>query len=324
MLKLISFGCLSALFFSSTFILNRAMSLEGGHWLWTASLRYAWMLLLLVGGLLLLGRISTLRQLCSLFRQHWCFWILTGSTGFGLFYAMLSFSASYAPGWVIATSWQMTILATPLVLLLFGRPIPIKALLFLVIIFAGILLVNLAQLESSDWMTLLLGGLPVLVAAFAYPLGNQLLWEAQRGGNRWLPDVNHPLLADAFNRILLLTIGTIPFWLLLLVWQAPPPPSPGQLLNTGLVAVLSGVIATSLFLQARHRAKNAYQISAIDATQSGEMIFSLLGEVVFLQGLLPGTNGWLGIALTVVGLILYLTSQSKPDRTPPTTAKREA
>ncbi len=56
MLRLVLTGILAALFFSSTFVLNRAMSLEGGHWLWTASLRYVWMLLLLCIWLAVAGR----------------------------------------------------------------------------------------------------------------------------------------------------------------------------------------------------------------------------------------------------------------------------
>lgn len=321
MLKLVSIGTLAALFFSSTFILNRSMSLENGHWLWTASLRYGWMLSLLIAGMLLTGKTKTLLDTLQLYRKHWCFWTLTGSIGFGLFYALISYSASFAPGWVIATTWQTTILASPLVLFMFGKKVPMRAMIFIFIIFAGILLVNIEQLESSSWGDLLLGGLPVLVAAFAYPIGNQMLWEAQRGGNRLLPKIESPLLHDAFARIVLLTLGTIPFWLLLILFIAPPAPSSGQIINTALVAVFSGVIATSLFLHARHLAKDAYQISAIDATQSSEVIFSLLGEIIFLQGFLPGAKGWAGILLTVIGLIFYIRAQSakeKPDCNPTT------
>jgi hypothetical protein len=39
MFKLLAIGVLAALFFSSTFLLNRAMSLAGGHWVWSAGLR---------------------------------------------------------------------------------------------------------------------------------------------------------------------------------------------------------------------------------------------------------------------------------------------
>ena len=108
MLRLILTGVLAALFFSSTFVLNRAMSLEGGHWLWTASLRYGWMLVLLCIWLSVTGRAILALQALRLYCKHWVFWTLAGCVGFGVFYALISFSASYAPGWVVAATWQMT------------------------------------------------------------------------------------------------------------------------------------------------------------------------------------------------------------------------
>jgi len=50
-MQIILIGVLAALFFSSTFVLNRAMSLDGGHWVWSAGLRYFWMLGFLFIGL---------------------------------------------------------------------------------------------------------------------------------------------------------------------------------------------------------------------------------------------------------------------------------
>ena len=47
----IALGLLSALFFAVTFVFNRLMAIQGGHWIWSASLRFFWMtpiLLLLV------------------------------------------------------------------------------------------------------------------------------------------------------------------------------------------------------------------------------------------------------------------------------------
>ncbi|MFK5926011.1 MAG: multidrug resistance efflux transporter family protein [Desulfuromusa sp.] len=310
MFRLVSLGIVSALFFSSTFILNRAISLDGGHWFWTAALRYAWMLTLLVTWLLLSGKFGWLTQTLKIFKKNWFFWILTGSTGFGLFYTLISFSASYAPGWVVATTWQTTILASPLILLLFGKKIPGKAIIYIFIISIGILLVNLGMSESISPRDLLLGGLPVLIAAFAYPLGNQMLWEAQRNGTKYIPRINDPLLNNPFIRVLLLTLGTIPFWLVLYAIITPPLPSTGQFINTGLVALFSGIIATSLFLHARHQASNSYEIAAIDSTQSSEVVFSLLGEILFLNGLLPGLSSSIGIILTVCGLVFYMKSQT--------------
>ncbi len=303
-------GLLSALFFSSTFILNRAISLSGGHWFWTAALRYLWMTALLVGWLFLSGKGSQLVGAFRLFFRHLFFWCLTGSIGFGIFYSLISFSASFAPGWVVATTWQMTILATPLVLFLFGKKVPLRALAYTLVIFAGIVAVNFGQAYQVSLRELFLGGIPVLVAAIAYPLGNQMLWEAQRQGNRILPAIESDLLNNPFIRILLLTLGTVPFWIILYLGAHPPAPSPGQMTSTLLVALFSGVIATTLFLQARHLATNSYQLTAVDSLQSCEVLFSLLGEIIFLGGALPTAAGCTGIILTLAGLTLYIKAQA--------------
>lgn len=39
-MKEILIGIIAALFFAFTFILNHSMELDGGSWLWSASLRY--------------------------------------------------------------------------------------------------------------------------------------------------------------------------------------------------------------------------------------------------------------------------------------------
>ena len=314
-MRILLLGTLAALFFSATFVLNRAMSLAGGPWVWSASLRYFWMLGLLCGGLLLSGRGALLADALRLYARHWRFWTLAGSVGFGCFYALITFSSTLAPGWVVAATWQTTILATPLVLLAFGRRVPLRALLLTGIIFAGIVLVNLEQTDSAPVSQVLLGALPVLLAAFAYPFGNQLVWEAQSGGSRYIPALNETpealrVMADPFCRVLLLTLGSLPLWAALLAVTCPPPPEPGQLLNTFLVAVFSGVLATSLFLAARHRARSSAQLAAVDCTQSMEVIFSLAGEITLLGAALPGPLGWTGISLTMLGLVLYIRVQN--------------
>ncbi len=157
----------------------------------------------------------------------------------------------------------------------------------------------------------LFSALPVLVAAFAYPIGNQLVWEARLGHNPRIPHIDHPILENGFARVLLLTVGSIPFWLILLLVSSPPPPTSGQLISTALVALLSGVIATTLFLYARHLCRQPYEISAVDATQSMEVIFSLIGEIIFLGAALPGPLGMAGVALTIIGLVAYMRVQAK-------------
>ena len=47
----------------------------------------------------------------------------------------------------------------------------------------------------------------------------------------------------------------------------------------------------------------------MDATQSMEMVFSLIGEIIFLGGTLPGPLGLAGVALTIIGLVAYMRVQ---------------
>ncbi|HWI41141.1 MAG TPA: multidrug resistance efflux transporter family protein [Verrucomicrobiae bacterium] len=305
MSRLLLLGMLSAAFFSSTFVLNRGMSVEGGHWFWTGSLRYAYMLVFLVAGLLCTKGRGHLAEVAGVFRRFWRFWIAAGSVGFGIFYALLAFSASYAPGWIIATTWQVTILATPAVLLVFGKRVPVRGLLLTGLIFSGIVLVNLAHAGTATAVEVLFGVLPVLGAAFAYPLGNQMVWEATQHGSRLIPRIEHPVMQDPFSRILLLTAGSVPFWLLLFPLVSPPPPSPGQLVSTAIVALLSGVVATAIFFHARHLCVHPYELAAVDATQSMEVVFSLAGEIIFLGGTFPTPLGIAGIAVTIIGLTAY-------------------
>ncbi len=305
MVKLIAIGLLAGLFFSATFILNRLMSLEGGHWVWSASLRYAYMIILLLGWLIFSRGVGTSGRLLRYFLRHWKFWVIAGSIGFGGFYSLICFSADYAPGWVVATTWQFTIIATLVVLLCFGKSFPTRTWLFSFIVFAGVLFVNLSQMNKADTGDLLLGAIPVLVAAFCYPIGNQLVWEAGKG-NRRLPDIKSPFLENSFHKVLLLSLGSVPFWLILVGITWPPPPSRGQLINTALVAIFSGICATSLFLFARSKSKRASELAAVDSTQSSEVIFAMIGEIILLGAPLPDSIALAGVAAVLSGLALFV------------------
>jgi drug/metabolite transporter (DMT)-like permease len=308
MLRLILIGLLSGFFFSSTFVLNRIMSLGGGHWVWSASLRYAYMILFLAAWLLVSGGVPAVTGILVLFFRHLVFWIVAGSIGFGGFYALICFGADYAPGWIVATTWQFTIIATLVVLMGFGRRFPARIWGFSTIVFVGVFMVNISQAGSVETAELVNGALPVLIAAFCYPIGNQLVWEA-RSGHRRLPDINAPELAHPFAKVLLMSLGSVPFWCLLVAWTAPPPPAGGQILNTALVALFSGVMATSLFLFARNESKTGSQLAAVDATQSSEVIFALAGEVLIIGAALPNTMGAFGILITAAGLMSFVRFQ---------------
>ncbi len=305
MLRLMTLGLASGLFFSTTFILNRAMSLEGGHWYWSASLRYLYMVSFLGAGLSLVQGGAYFRRVLTEFCRHWVFWVVSGSIGFGGFYALICFAADHSPGWVVATTWQLTIIASLFVLMLFGRRFPKRIWVYSAIVFTGVLLVNLSRVETENTVTLLLGSSPVLLAAFLYPLGNQLVWEAKHG-RQGLPRVDVQLLENAFAKVFLLSLGSLPFWALLYPFTSAPSPATSQCVNVALVALFSGVIATSLFLAARNIAVDASQLAAVDATQSSEVLFALVGETLFLQASLPSLMQLTGMLIAGAGLVAFV------------------
>ena len=85
MIRLMVAGLAAGLFFSATFVLNRAMSLDGGHWYWSASLRYAYMALLLGAGLVVFKGPGYFGRVMAELVRHWLFWTISGSIGFGCF-----------------------------------------------------------------------------------------------------------------------------------------------------------------------------------------------------------------------------------------------
>src|SRR5690625_30951 len=94
-------GTLGALFFSAAFIFNRSMELEGGSWAWSASLRFFFMLPML---LVIVGFNKNIKPVLIHIRNKPIPWIIWSTVGFGLFYAPLAFGTVYAPGWLVAAT----------------------------------------------------------------------------------------------------------------------------------------------------------------------------------------------------------------------------
>ena len=127
-----------------------------------------------------------------------------------------------------------------------------------------------------------------------------------QNGHQRLPYIDVELVQNGFGKVFLLSAGSIPFWVLLYCIVTPKPPAPSQYIATAMVAIFSGIIATTLFLNARNMAKNGSQLAAVDATQSSEVVFALMGEAIFLGAGLPGGAATLGIFITIAGLIGYV------------------
>ena len=74
-------------------------------------------------------------------------------------------------------------------------------------------------------------------------------------------------------------------------------------------SLFSGVIATSLFLMARNKARKPSELAAVDATQASEVIFALIVEIVILNAPLPNSLAIAGIGLVFFGLALFIRFQ---------------
>lgn len=302
-MRAVLLGICSALFFAFTFVLNRSMELGGGSWLWSASLRFFFMLPFLF---IIVGYKKELKNLFCMMKENPKEWLIWSFVGFGLFYAPLCFASAYSPGWLIAGSWQMTIIAgtllAPLFILNQNGPIqkragiPLRELGFSLIILVGVFIMQADAMSGLPMKDFLLGFLPILVAAFAYPLGNRKMMELTNGR------------LTAFQRVLGMTIASLPLWIILagaaLVTDGMP--SGMQTLQSLVVALASGIIATVLFFKAtdlvRHDMK---KLAAVEATQSMELIFALAGEILFLSAAFPSVISLAGIVIVMAGMALH-------------------
>lgn len=295
----IMIGIVAALFFAFTFILNHSMELDGGSWLWSASLRYFFMVPFLIVIVLWRRGFKPVQQEIKRAPSAWLLWSIVG---FGLFYAPLTFSAAYGPGWLVSGTWQFTIVAGVLLAPLFmsakgiRATIPKTSLLISLLILVGIILIQIPHASATDWETMLLGVLPVLVAAFAYPLGNRKMMDVCDGR------------LDTFERVLGMTIMSMPLWIIMAIsaLMTVGLPSISQVLNCLLVAVSSGIIATILFFIATDRVRhNQGRLAAVEATQSTEVLFVIVGEILLLNIALPSSLAFAGIGIIIVGMLLH-------------------
>lgn len=299
-------GIVAAFFFAFTFIINRSMELDGGSWIWSASLRYFFMIPPLL--LLVYGR-KNLKPLLVEMKNNPRSWLLWSFVGFGLFYGPICFSAAYAPGWLIASTWQITIISGSLLAPLFfetvmtkkgpiqvkGR-IPFKGMAMSLIILLGIILMQFEQASTLTPIEVLLGVVPVIIASFAYPLGNRKMMDVCGGR------------LDVFQRVLGMTIASMPLWIILAIYGmfTVGPPSMGQSIQSGLVAITSGVIATILFFQATDLVRgNMQKLGNVEATQSMEVLFALIGELMLLKAAFPSMISWTGMILVMAGMMLH-------------------
>ncbi|MCA0987174.1 DMT family transporter [Guptibacillus algicola] len=311
-MKEIALGILSSMFFAVTFILNRSMELAGGSWMWSSSLRFLFMLPFLL--LIVLMR-RNIKQVFVELKKEPLRWLTWSFVGFVLFYAPLTYAATYGPGWLVAGTWQFTIVGGLLVAPLFFKVektsngivkrrhrIQMKSLAISLIILIGVLLIQQQKASDLTIVEIIIGIGPVILAAFAYPLGNRKMMELCKGK------------LDTFQRILGMTIASLPFWVIIsgVAIVEVGLPSTSQVTQSLIVAICSGVIATTLFFIATNRVKHHQgKLATVEATQSTQILFVIAGETALLASPLPSGVALVGVMFIIVGIIVHTLNMKK-------------
>lgn len=303
---LFTIGMISAVFFTVTFLINSAISIDGGHWYWSGSLRFIIMLILLSILLLILKGINFYIEILKDYKKNFIFWNISGTLGFGVFYSLICFAADFSPAWVVATTWQLSIISSLFVLTLYGRKLSKKIWFFTFFIFFGVCLVNFQSFDMEVFKTTLIGFIAVIVAGFAYPLGNQMVWE-EKSKRHQKQDFKMDVLDNAFAKVFLMTLGSLPLWIGLFIFLGIDfLPTKAQIINVSIIALLSGVVATTLFMYARSKADTSKKIMLVDSTLAGEVVIALFAEILFLGLPIPSISAFVGIVIIMVGLIAIL------------------
>ncbi len=301
MRKALFFGIVASFFFSFTFVLNRQMNIGGGSWYWSSSLRYIFMFPILLCVVILKKQLMPVLKDIETNPIPWFIW---STVGFGFFYAPLSFASAYGASWLVAGTWQITIIAGALMSPFFytiidgikiKNRIPKKFLLISLIILTGIFLMLFEESKKVPLIDSIFVIIPVLFAAFSYPLGNRKMMELC--GSR----------LNTLQRVFGMTLCSLPFWIFIIILGLSKTGSPSynQIIQSFIVAIFSGVIATTIFFKATELVKeDNHKLAVIEATQVGELIFTLLGGILVFNDIVPSTLGIIGIFLIAVGMII--------------------
>src|SRR5699024_6685622 len=130
-------------FFSTAFIFNRSMELAGGSWIWSSALRYYFMLILL---LIYLRKKKYIVEVIEHLKKYPKEWLIWSTVGFGLFYSTLSYATVHAPGWLVAATFQLNIVAGSLLTPFLNKEdksIPIKSVLISFVIIIGVVVMHI-------------------------------------------------------------------------------------------------------------------------------------------------------------------------------------
>lgn len=281
------------------------MELEGGSWVWSSSLRFFFMLPILF---IIVGYKRNIKPVLIHMKRYPVPWIVWSTVGFGLFYAPLTFGTVYAPGWLVAATFQLSIVAGSLLVPFINktnRSIPIQSVIISFIIVIGVILMQVEHASRVALSALILTIIPLVISSVSYPLGNRKMMQLVNGE------------LNTFQRILGMTIASIPFWIILSIYGSVTygAPTQSQVIQTFIVAISSGIIATVLFFYATELVQDDnHKLAGVEATAAGEVIFALIGEIILLGALFPNVVSTIGIILVISGILLHSLLSSLLDK----------
>ncbi len=297
-LAAVSLSVLAALFFTATYVLNRAMAIGGGHWAWSAALRYLFTLPLLA---LVLPWQGGFAPVWRALRTHPGPWFVWSGVGFGLFCVCLTWAAASGPAWLVAGTFQLTVIAgmllAPFIYRDYRARLPRAALALGVWIVIGVALMQFGhfagRLDRAAWFAFA----SVTLSAVLYPLGNRMiLLHLEHTGER----------LGATQRVFGMTLASQPVWLVLAagagIGTGLPPVS--QIAGAAGVALFAGTIATILFFRATGIVRDdPSALGAVEAMQAAEILFSTMLGVVALGEAPPHGRAMLGALMVVAGIV---------------------
>ena len=287
---------IASLFFALTFILNRYMNISWGSRLWTASLRFIFMLPILTFIVWIRWWLS---DLLYHMKRNMKFWLRWSMVGFWLFYFFLCLSSEYGPWRLIASTRQITIVCWSLLIPFIydsKYSIPWNSIVISCLILFGIGVMQFNYFIWYDLRSMLSCIIFVSIAAIAYPLWNRKMMQIS---DDWL---------DVYQRVLWMTLASMPLWIILSLiwWYLFWLPNNSQLLSSWIVAIGSWIIATLLFFKSTDLTRtNMKELSIVEATQSWEVVFTFIAEIFFLWWVYPNIYSLSGIIIITIGMILH-------------------
>src|SRR5699024_994320 len=126
-----------------------------------------------------------------------------------IFYASLAYATVHAPGWLVAATFQLNIVAGSLLVPFINKKnasIPVQSVFVSFIIILGVFIMQLEHANKVPLSGVVLTVLPLIVAAISYPLGNRKMMQVVNGE------------LSTTQRILGMTISSLPFWIILSIY----------------------------------------------------------------------------------------------------------